>query len=424
MACEISADRTKAQADRSRASRIPQLPTSSLHAFEGKLNDFKAENALLGRLLQDAQAHTTGLEHKLRVAQRKASDASRQQQDATRKLKTGQLLIFLQVFLQVSVEKLACMVSLVLPVASETSWITNSTVRSTAWMASPLKSARSHVRATCCVVEAELSARDQGIEKMRRAATTQIAALRRHKLREQQLEDALLAMKQDKEAGEAAVRDAREATKEARAKVADAVRRQRAAEAAEQAAQRDLANQADEVAAVRNDSRAAVARMQGESCEALRAVEAAATARVHELTAHVEALQDENAELQRQLACTAHCRSRSSSPQKQLQLASNDDVVADLRQRNHELQLALAERPITSGKLCAERDTQVCPLLPVTGTCDCVHVGMLSLPTPLVQTLTVDACAHGSAGSAPKQISPLTSADVHSAGSSKHGAGT
>ena len=87
--CRSSVQYGQEQASCGQHSRIPQLPASSAQAFETRLNEFKAENSLLGRLLQDSQTHAKQLEDKLKTAQRKQADATRQQFDLRKQNDAG-----------------------------------------------------------------------------------------------------------------------------------------------------------------------------------------------------------------------------------------------------------------------------------------------------------------------------------------------
>lgn len=70
------------------ASRIP-LHQNAVAVFEENIKQYKEENQLLGKLLQDAQADARKAENKAAVAQRKATEAHRQQLQAQKDLKTG-----------------------------------------------------------------------------------------------------------------------------------------------------------------------------------------------------------------------------------------------------------------------------------------------------------------------------------------------
>ena len=181
------------------------------------------------------------------------------------------------------------------------------------------------------------------IDRLRKATSTHIAAVRRHKVRESQLEDALLAVQKQVDASQDQAAAAEEAARGARTKTADAVRRQRAAEAAERTAKQELAQQADELSAVREESKAVLARLQDSSCDALRSAEAEAAARMEDISKQVKRLREERSNLQQELADLK--KEHQAGDGQCLAVQRADEAaseVQELRQRNHQLQLALA----------------------------------------------------------------------------------
>ena len=179
--------------------------------------------------------------------------------------------------------------------------------------------------------------------------------LRRHKEREKQLEDALLAMKQELEAAQSGETRATSSAKQAGVKKSDALQRLKAAEVERDEAKSELAVKVAELDTVRKESHAALEQLQQASCKALQSAEQRASTHVEDLTAQMQQVEADNAELQQQLAA-AQSESRAASPEldpenSALILASDAQqpphawrrALADLQQRNHSLQLALAQ---------------------------------------------------------------------------------
>jgi chromosome segregation ATPase len=211
--------------------------------------------------------------------------------------------------------------------------------------------------------KADAKASAEEAEKLRRQSASHAAALRRCKVRQQQLEDALVSIKHDLEASQTKVEQAEGKAHAAIAKVGAVTRRAAAAEVSAKAAQAELAAEADKVAAVREESRARLASMQEASCEALRSTEAAASEQVHRLTLRVTELKSEKKCLEVRLQ-EAQARLRSPEKQQPAEKISRRDgpaesgnalvvtdegnkaseVIADLQRRNHQLQMALAQK--------------------------------------------------------------------------------
>ena len=136
------------------------------------------------------------------------------------------------------------------------------------------------------------------IERLRKGASTHIAAIRRHKARQVQLEDALIGLKQDLEAAQAGQGDDQACVKQAKARAAAAERRAVAAEQAERAARHELSSKSDEVLMLREQSRSGLEQLQQTSCQAIVEAEEKARAHIEQLSARIDALTHENAKLE------------------------------------------------------------------------------------------------------------------------------
>ena len=192
--------------------------------------------------------------------------------------------------------------------------------------------------------DATAAAQSEEVERLRKGASSHVAALRRHKTREQHLEDAVLALKQQVEACQAERDEAQASAKRAKSKSADASRRASAAEASQKAAEAELAASAQDAASAREELRASLTQMQDASCDALRNAQDAAQLQVAQLTEQLRERDDDAAELREQLHVQMSQAAGASADEGGA--SELRDVVKALRQRNHELQLALAQRPM------------------------------------------------------------------------------
>jgi septal ring factor EnvC (AmiA/AmiB activator) len=212
-----------------------------------------------------------------------------------------------------------------------------------------------HTEGSRTAADLDAKTNAEEVERLRKATSTHVSAIRRHKVRQSQLEDALISLKQDLETSQDALSEAEAAVTQARTKAAAADLRASAAEAAERSARMELAGAVDEVASVRDESRAALAHMQDTSCEALRSAEAATAAHVQHLTAHVSSLEAENKRLQ-QLNQQFENRQASGVEEGRKEDVGKN-VVAELQRRNHKLQMALAEQHAT-GETCPNAEVR------------------------------------------------------------------
>ena len=180
------------------------------------------------------------------------------------------------------------------------------------------------------------------MERLRKGASAHISTIRRHKARQHQLEDALIAMKQDLEAAQATDGDSHLQMKQARAKAAAAERRAIAAQEGEAIAKKEAEKLSQELDVLREQSRHALASLQNTSCQALAEAEDKVKAHVQQLEQRLEDLLQENGRLQRESKCG--------------DARGLEAMVDDLKRRNRQLQMALAGQ---SGLLPASQGVEV-----------------------------------------------------------------
>ena len=73
-------------------SRIPAHSASSptaVHLLEQRLEEFRSENTLLGRLLQETQDGAAATSKRAHIAQQRAADVAKQRAEAQRQLESG-----------------------------------------------------------------------------------------------------------------------------------------------------------------------------------------------------------------------------------------------------------------------------------------------------------------------------------------------
>lgn len=338
---------------------LSALPQPKSNSLQERFHECKAENTLLGKLLQESQSQHKSLEKQFQQERKKCAKATQALKDAELRAKDARSKADRGVIG-------ATKINIQLHVVFRYSWgcISSNCLLS---------------RGTFADVE-KFNAATEELQKVRNTVTSQAASIRRQKERTEELEDVIIDLKHELDAAQAAKTTAEEAVAKAKTATSQKAVKLKAAEAAVAEARDELAQersqQSAQSTAAQADIQSMLQTMQRQSDSALKAMEQAHRVELSNLHSRLEAVHAERDTLmadlrsaQEQLEAAhedvkvarqeaeKHAQSsqsamnstivvsgnvsRSTSPEAAASLQAS---VEELQQRNHRLQMALASK--------------------------------------------------------------------------------
>eukprot|EP00892_Ulva_mutabilis_P007861 jgi/Ulvmu1/5447/UM224_0002.1 len=278
------------------ASALPQPSSSSL---QERFQECKAENSLLGQLLQESQTRIKALEKEVQQERKKCSKATQASKDSDQRAKEA--------------------------------------------------------RAQAERDAEKLNAATDELQKVRATVTSQAASLRRQKDRTEQLEDVIIDLKHDLDATQATKATAEDALSKAKAAAQQKTAKLKAAEAAAQAARDEVAQERAQQSASSNAAQADIQTllqsMQKQSESAVRAMEQAHAVQLQDLHGRLDSLQAERHALTDELNSTrSQLDAERAGAQAQLDAARAEHSKELEQQAAGGADSFLEHRPVSQGR--------------------------------------------------------------------------